>query len=1151
MVPVRLDALLLASDEPVAGPAADFSRLPWRDAARDVNPDRANLADEIVSHPFDDQTLFLKPGVHLHWALPDALTHATHAAGVTVFPRVPNRWLVVRSRGAAHTVEWTRVVESDFLWPEGVDGDPGGVTVPVAPGAGEHRPWRHLGRSVSLAAWAATPPAGAEYLDRLTAIGYGEMGFASLYPNCRGVFGLHDPLPADEAGGVRYDLLGWYSSAAHDPLWTLVQGYTVPEGAGTRAPTVAELREKVKAELGWEAPAGGAEFPDRVVCYARLEFAADAQPVEDAATLGDVEVALAGTGVEALSAWLASKESASGGDKRAVEDALEALQLLPRLRHRALDVGANLREGRHERGFAARPGGTAWTLRPAGEPSAADAGQEQARRGVALPAELAARLATVNALQEEYDDACDAVEAAREQVFADWYRAMLCAYPPPEAVDDFPDLDRVRHFIRTRSLAELTAALAAAGTLTVTRSGDGALAGAAVGPAEPAGSLAARLATELTALTAGVAQFNGSAEAVAAGAAYEVHDAPRSRWWEAREPVVLLTGRPLRSSDRHGDDGVLACGVFDGAGPAELFPARVGDVRTKIDTLQAAGSAGGFGFRAWTAQPWHPLALEWEAELLPLTPGGNGDPDDPRYAADHLTASFTLPEGEPDLAVRDGRCITGRTATLYTGRTPLTAAAGELLAARIQDYLADPATDADSVAAGHLRTALGRLTAAGFYALSQSLGGFNQALLMRRRTRQLEIADPLGFLADVGFASEVREAVAGRTRSAPQPLWDFNPIRTGALRLRRLRLVDSFGRGRELDVSRVVTTELLRTAEDPSLVWLPPRLATPARLDFRWLPAAGGDGSPVCGWFIPDLLDGSLLVYAAGGAALGLIDAAGHWQAPGVGMAATPADIGDPELRRAVTWLIGKGAGFLDAFVDAVEAALESIDPESYAQHPALALLIGRPVALARATLAVQVQGALPVHQGWSHFRHDLERTTRGTDDLERVRLPLRVGEHGQLGDGVVGYWVQQADGTYRDGTFFASHGGDSARADLRTTAADPAPLTHALGEPALTLALLLDPRGVVHATSGIVPARELAVPHEQYAPALAALEAVFLTTPLVTDAGVLRLPLPAEPGFRWTWLGDEDAPLERPAPAASFAPQAVREGWLRLTPDP
>src|SRR5690242_12772869 len=136
MVPIHLDALLLAQDQMLAGATADFARLPYCDTTSDVNASVANISEDIVSQPFDDQTLYLKAGIHLHWSLPDALTTGLHTPAGTDFPAVPNRWLVMRSKqadGQMASVERTWIVESDYLFPDGATGQPGSITVPFAP----------------------------------------------------------------------------------------------------------------------------------------------------------------------------------------------------------------------------------------------------------------------------------------------------------------------------------------------------------------------------------------------------------------------------------------------------------------------------------------------------------------------------------------------------------------------------------------------------------------------------------------------------------------------------------------------------------------------------------------------------------------------------------------------------------------------------------------------------------------------------------------------------------------------------------------------------------------------------------------------------------------------------------------------------------
>jgi hypothetical protein len=49
---------------------------------------------------------------------------------------------------------------------------------------------------------------------------------------------------------------------------------------------------------------------------------------------------------------------------------------------------------------------------------------------VTLPPELAEHLNTLNDLQQAYDQADFEIESLRSQLFTDWYKYMLCAYPP-------------------------------------------------------------------------------------------------------------------------------------------------------------------------------------------------------------------------------------------------------------------------------------------------------------------------------------------------------------------------------------------------------------------------------------------------------------------------------------------------------------------------------------------------------------------------------------------------------------------------------------------------------------------------------------------------------------------------------------------------
>ena len=422
----------------------------------------------------------------------------------------------------------------------------------------------------------------------------------------------------------------------------------------------------------------------------------------------------------------------------------------------------------------------------------------------------------------------------------------------------------------------------------------------------------------------------------------------------------------------------------------------------------------------------------------------------------------------------------------------------------------------------------------------------------------MEIEDPLAFEEEKAFHGEVREAVQDESLSAPEPSWDFNPIRTGGLRVLSLRLVDRFGRPKDLDCRRVATTSHRIIADAPELIRLPPRLVQPARLNLRWL-AADGDGeqemndhpasSPICGWLLPNNLDGSLMVYDSGGTPLGFLDEDAHWQ-PMPGAAAPPVgEIVNPYLRRMVAYLKTRGSDFLGHFLLALEDALEHIDPEGFAQHPELALLMGRPIALARVAIGLELKGRPAVHQGWNHFRMDLRRPVRDTDDFTRVDLPIRLGEFSRFNDGLVGYWIEAREGIEQS-PFYSPQAERGGGTGIVTHADDPSPLDLTIEDPPLGLSVLLDPRGTIHATSGILPTKSIGIPPDQYAAALKKIEVVFLTAPVVTGVGSMDIPLPDEPGYAWSWATDPKVPLRPIDPTSIFArEQEIREGWLRLSP--
>ena len=430
-------------------------------------------------------------------------------------------------------------------------------------------------------------------------------------------------------------------------------------------------------------------------------------------------------------------------------------------------------------------------------------------------------------------------------------------------------------------------------------------------------------------------------------------------------------------------------------------------------------------------------------------------------------------------------------------------------------------------------------------AQSQSLSGFNAALLMHQQTLQLDIADPLGFDDYRTFTeTEVRPAIADQNRVAPQPHLDFHPIRTGEMSVNQLQIVDTFGRPVGLSCENVKTTEQLAanktTEQIGNNVLLPPRIMQPARINFRWLSANDGeievsahaDTSPICGWVLTNNLDNSLMIYDSDGIASGYLDQTGTWRSPpGRTGLESPDNIPNPYLAQLVKYFCRLAqeatdpAKFMAALIDVIDSALENIDPENFAQHESQALLVGRPLALVRAMVNLELLGSPSQHQGLTTFCHRIAGNPPKTDRFEEVKFPIRIGEHMQFNDGVVCYWLETAAG-YEEDKLYAPQSQWWKETNVQDKHLviyhDPKAslnFQQAISDSPHIVSMLVDPRGSVHCTSGVLPTKVLSIPKEHYADALQRINVTFLSAPLLTNQGQINIPLPQEPGCIWSWL--------------------------------
>ena len=144
-------------------------------------------------------------GVHLHWAMPDALMHGAHNAATSSLQMqpLPDRWVVVRTMlpegsHSAYATGW--VIDATHA-----------VVVPLASYAG------------------TIDPGTAEALSPLDGSSRGTLLWTATYEGAANRFALHDPLTdlpgltsiapqGFHRGLAVYTVAGWWTDEGEDPL---------------------------------------------------------------------------------------------------------------------------------------------------------------------------------------------------------------------------------------------------------------------------------------------------------------------------------------------------------------------------------------------------------------------------------------------------------------------------------------------------------------------------------------------------------------------------------------------------------------------------------------------------------------------------------------------------------------------------------------------------------------------------------------------------------------------------------------------------------------------------------------------------------------------------------------------------------------------
>ena len=661
-------------------------------------------------------------------------------------------------------------------------------------------------------------------------------------------------------------------------------------------------------------------------------------------------------------------------------------------------------------------------------------------------------------------------------------------------------------------------------------------------------------------------------------------------------PVAAVAQRMVAEQALRYDMSTLNTGVVAASA------AESGKDLLRAASLRDGMDASPVATTHWT-QPWIPMFLEWTLGLR----------------ADESLTGWSLAETDVDPASgTTGDPGSDGTVLEYSGRTLLTSVAARTFASQVLAFVNDE--DARGPGGAVLQPdqedSLASVAAAGFTLdlLSGALSDLHPQLLG---------------LAWADAARSHRHADG--TPILPSPVEAPVLVRGGVAWFTRLRVVDAFGRFIDVPPSAVAASTSLQPlppgdgAPTPAAqALLRPRVMRPGRMLLDFVDASAPDGadpapamvdqsnptgtvSPVCGWLLPDHYDGALEVFDAAAEPLGMLleDISGNvvWEgAPGrpgpAGAAPSALRADDTAARHVVRMAAAMIAADAQRRADpdaqpddesALSALLRAVDTTAWTTDPFGALgtehasvLIGRPIAVMRMQLEIEVEDDLGEGDEATLNLDESGRALRRAayDRLSARRITVRLGELTRTDDGVLGYFV---DDDYSRFTPVSPEVLAQARASGRLLgqlgvlgpqmSGPPvsAPITHPYVDDDETplqarpgqkvrLTVLMAPGGSAHATCGVFPRVRTSLSREWVASALKLLMPTFRVGPVLLDPSAVRVPkttgLPKQQVFTArpdpaTWHDDPIAAATQDAllpPAAAV----VREGYVRITlPEP
>ncbi|MEL6970390.1 MAG: hypothetical protein AAFZ63_10105 [Bacteroidota bacterium] len=1122
------------------------------------------------------------------------------ADAAIVFPQVANRWLICRFQHGEKKIDpVTWIVESDFM-----NAETGSISFldPKEDNIGSLKVVTRIGKMEAFTTtWTEPDPKGKMFV---RAIGPGDETFSAYAPAAENVFSFLDvgaaKLPENTA--LSYAIFGWYANPRFDPLYNPIQQIASKEFLA------------LMKDLNWGI-AGVKDLENYTGSIAKqsiyhgmvhsLEWQTETRPMGDKTQVPDdisstVKVAIGNTSVEALSALIEN----TSGDQDVNITMLEALQygVLD-----ALDtvggttvVADRVRQAR----FGAQGAGVVWKIRA-----------RSLEQGSDIPdltpeiAKFADALAKLNLLQRNTDENVSTLLSKQWTLYARWWKdqnynslGVGPTYPPA----DMPKIgDQLENTSKEyKQLVEEIKALQS--TVSNTYSNGSLPHSTSQESIDAYASNILKLPTTLELKAMGAPRFwHPNDPVLLVSGVANPYDVTSSTALQCRKADQVVTGLTIGGTTVTTTDAAsfTPLPVHNPAIPAIIYDlakelyfldpanwdniaknlfhgnATTSDIKTAIKSgsWAAPGEFGPlpFSVQSWI-QPWSPIFLEWSIKWFPTySQKTTEDPwvfDRDEWVFDGNDYNWT------------GTSLNNSIAMGYTGRTVLSSHSVLNFENRLKAYIEKSKMPDKKLE--RLETLLTTMKSWGM--LSQRLSGLHSEFT----TRSINPSwPPFG---------DVAPLIQNEFHTAPDPSkgdkdYDYGPVSPtffpqmgGFFVIDNIEIVDSFGQCINLLAannnpaggpsaksftpirSRQVTpknTNISVNDYTPAqFVKQALGIVQPLRLDLRWIDASSnseevgyaGSANPVCGWVLPNHLDQALSIYDQTGVLLGevrenLLTSAVEWfPAPDAKhLIPSPDAISNQHLREVVKGLLAAqktARGSFDNFMKVIDETFWFVDPLGGRKDQNLSVLIGRPLAVLRMGVGLSLMGSPYFNQSWA------DTFKENDNGITKTLFQLRLGSLNLREDGVIGYFnegqynqfnsVHFPSGLDHESTYVKQIGGnDGNYLNVIPNAAQS------------SITVLMDPRGSLHGSTGILPVKEITLPSKFVDNALKHMEVTFRVGSLLTSTAAIQIPRLAEQNGTWSWINHTSPtdflldPIEFSSPNAKLSTPAteIRDGWLRF----